>query len=59
MCDVYLKDVDTLTAFLKKAMSDVEMVQRKALEADETVYPFMLLDKGREITQRGRGVMRS
>ena len=29
MCDVYFKDVDTLTAFLKKAMSDVQIGTRK------------------------------
>lgn len=56
MCDVYFKDVDTLTAFLKKAMGDVQMVQKKLLDDDQTIYPFMLLDKGREIMQKSRGV---
>ena len=59
MCDVYFKDVDTLTAFLKKAMSDVEMVQKKLLDDDKTIYPFMLLKEGREILQKSRGVMKS
>lgn len=56
MCDVYFKDVDTLTAFLKKAMSDVQMVQKKLLDDDKIIYPFMLLDKGREILQQNRGM---
>ena len=56
MCDVYFKDVDTLNAFLKKAMSDVEMVQKKLLDDDKTIYPFMLLKEGREILQKNRGV---
>lgn len=58
MCDVYFKNVDALNVFLKKGMSNVEMVQKKLLDDDQIIYPFMLLDKGREITQRGRGVMR-
>lgn len=56
MCDVYFKDVDTLTAFLKKAMSEVQMVQEKALEGEVTIYPLMLLKEGREILQKNRGV---
>ncbi len=56
MCDVYFKDVDTLTAFLKKAMSDVQMIQEKALDGEATIYPFMLLNEGREILQKNRGV---
>ena len=56
MCDVYFKDVDTLNAFLKKAMGNVQMVQEKALEGETIIYPFMLLKEGREILQKIRGV---
>lgn len=57
MCDVYFKNVDALNAFLKKGMSNVEMVQKKLLDDDQTIYPFMLLDKGREIMKKNRKVM--
>lgn len=59
MCNVYFKNVDCLTTFLKKAMTDVEMVQHKVSGFDTVIYPYMLLDKAREIIGQVRGQQRA
>ncbi len=59
MCDIYFKDADTLNAFLRKTMHNIDMVEEKILEGEKTIYPYMFLDKARKIIEQSRGAMRA
>ena len=59
MCDIYFKDADSLNKFIKRGMSNIDMVENKVMGSEKKIYPYMLLDAAREIVREGRAGQRA
>ncbi len=59
MCNIYFKDADSLNKFMKRSMSNIDMVENMVMDSQKKIYPYMLLDAAREIVREGRAGQRA